>query len=185
MKWIAALTLIAGLFVGLNFVHAGDQVIELGGLKSKAPAGWKLQDPSNKLRLYQAVIKKVDGDKEDVELVVFFFGKGGGGGTQENINRWKGQFLPPEGKTIDEASKLEKYKVGTAADVVLLDISGTFKYKNPPFSPTAKEERKEGFRRFNVIFDTDNGAYFITLTGPAKTMAKTKDAFDGWIKAFK
>ena len=50
---------------------------------------------------------------------------------------------------------------------------------------TAKEERKENFPRINVIFDTDKGAYFITLTGPAKTMEKHKAAFDGWIKAFK
>lgn len=185
MRKIGVLTLALGLLVGLNVLQAGDPIIELGGLKSKAPAGWSMQNPSNKLRMYQAVVKKVEGDKEDAELVVFFFGAGGGGGTEENIKRWKGQFLPPDGKTIDEASKLEKYKVGTAADVVVLDISGTFKYKNPPFSPTAKEERKENFRRFNAIFDTDKGAYFITLTGPAKTMQKNKDVFDSWVKSFK
>ena len=169
----------------MSVAYAGGEEIELGGLKSKAPAGWKRQDPSNKLRLYQMTIPKMEGDKEDTALVVFFFGKGGGGDTEANLTRWKGQFIAPEGKTIDEVSKLEKYKIGKQADVVCLDIAGTFKYKNPPFSPTAKEERKENFRRFNVIFDTDKGSYFITLTGPAKTMAKSKEAFDGWIKAFK
>lgn len=185
MRKLGTLTLVAALAIGLNWAYAGGDVVELGGLKSKAPAGWKVQEPSNKLRLYQMAIPKSDGDKEDGELVVFFFGAGGGGGTEENIKRWKGQFIAPEGKTIDDVSKVEKYKVGTAADVVCLDISGTFKYKNPPFSPTAKEERKENFRRFNVIFDTDKGAYFITLTGPAKTVAKQKEAFDSWIKSFK
>jgi hypothetical protein len=185
MKKISALALCSALLVGLNFVHAGGEAIEIGGLTSKAPAGWKKQEPASKLRTYQFAVPKVEGDKEDAELVVFFFGTGGGGGTEDNIKRWKTQFIAPEGKTIEEVSKLEKYKVGTGADIVSLDISGTFKYKNPPFSPTAKEERKENFRRFNVIFDTDKGAYFITLTGPAKTMAKSKEAFDGWIKAFK
>lgn len=185
MRKIGALTLAVALMVGLNFAYARGEVVELGGLKSKAPAGWKVQEPSNKLRLHQMSIAKADGDKENAELVVFFFGAGGGGGTEENIKRWKTQFIAPEGKTIDEVSKLEKYKVGAVADVVCLDIAGTFKYKNPPFSPTAKEERKDNFRRFNVIFDTDKGAYFITLTGPAKTMQKQKEAFDGWIKAFK
>jgi hypothetical protein len=184
MKKISALALCIALLVGLNFVGAGEAV-DLGGLTSKAPAGWKKQEPASKLRTYQFAVPKVEGDKEDAELVVFFFGAGGGGGTDDNIKRWKTQFIAPEGKTIEEVSKLEKYKVGKGADVVCLDIAGTFKYKNPPFSPTAKDERKENFRRFNVIFDTDKGAYFITLTGPAKTMAKSKEAFDGWIKAFK
>jgi hypothetical protein len=185
MRKIGSIASALALLAGINFVYAGGEVIELGGLKSKAPAGWKNENPSNKLRMYQMQVPKIDGDKDNAELVVFFFGAGGGGGIEENIKRWKTQFIPPDGKSIDESSKLEKYKVGTAADVVALDIWGTFKYKNPPFSPTAKEERKENYRRFNVIFDTDKGAYFITLTGPAKTMEKQKAAFDGWIKAFK
>src|SRR5437870_4144460 len=104
MKKIAALTLIATLLVGLNFVHAGGETVDLGGVTSKTPAGWKSQKPSNKFRVYQFAVPKADGDKEDAELVVFFFGIGSGGGTDDNLNRWKGQFLPPEGKTIEEAS---------------------------------------------------------------------------------
>jgi hypothetical protein len=181
MKTISVLAML----VGVNFAFAGDEVIELGGLKSKIPAGWKVEKPSNKLRKYQVSIPKVEGDADNAELVVFFFGPGGGGGTDDNIKRWKTQFIAPKDKTIDEVSKVEKYKVGKEADVVCLDISGTYKYKFPPNDPRAKEERKENYRRFNVIFDTDKGAYFITLTGPAKTMAKNKEAFDGWIKAFK
>lgn len=185
MKSIGVIIAAIASVVGLNAFAGQSPTIDLGGLTSKAPENWKMQQPSNKLRTYQAVVPKVDGDKEDAELVIFFFGANGGGSTEDNIARWKGQFIAPEGKTLDEASKLEKYKVGKGADVVCLDISGTFKSKNPPFSPTAKEERKPNYRRFNVIFDTDKGAYFITLTGPAKTMAKNKEAFDSWIKAFK
>ncbi len=185
MRKIGVLSMALTLVVGLNLASAGGEVVELGALKAKAPAGWKRQDPSNKLRLFQFQVAKVDGDKEDAELVVFFFGKGGGGGIDENLKRWKGQFIAPEGKTIEEVSKIEKYALGKSADIVCLDISGIYKYKNPPFSPTAKEERKENFRRFGVIFDSDDGPFFITLTGPAKTMAKNKASFDGWIKSFK
>jgi hypothetical protein len=175
---------LALLPAGLNYVYAGGQAVELGGLTSKTPAGWKMQEPSNKLRLYQMAVPKIEGDKEDAELIVFFFGAGGGGTTDDNLKRWKGMFIPPEGKSIEEASKVEKFKVGKDADVVYLDVSGTYKYKNLS-DPRAKEVRKDDFRRFGVIFDTDKGAYFITLTGPAKTMQKNKEAFDGWIKAFK
>lgn len=184
MRTIAALTL--SLLIGINVAIAGEgEVVELGGLKSKVPAGWKMQAPSNKLRKYQAQLPKADGDKDNTELVVFFFGPGGGGGVDDNIKRWKTQFRAPEGKTIDEVSKVEKYKIGKEADVVVLDITGIFLSKFPPNDPQAKVVPKENYRRFNVIFDTDKGAYFITLTGPEKTVAKHKAAFDGWIKAFK
>ena len=185
MRKFGALSLSMALLVGLHAVHAGGQTVELGGLTSKTPAGWKMQEPSNKFRLYQMSVAKAEGDKEDAELIVFFFGAGGGGGIDDNLKRWKGMFIPPDGKSIDEVAKVEKFKIGKVADVVYLDIHGTYKYKNPPFDPNAKEVRKSNFRRYGVIFDTDKGAYFITLTGPAKTMEKTKDAFDGWVKAFK
>jgi hypothetical protein len=185
MREISALALAITVTIGLNFVHAGGEAVELGGLKSKTPESWKKQTPSNKLRTCQFAVPKAEGDKEDAELVVFFFGKGGGGSNEDNIKRWKGQFVAPEGKTMDEATKIEKFKVGKVADVVYVDMHGTYKYKNPPFDPNAKEVRKEGFRRIGVIFDTDEGPYFITLTGPAKTMEKSKESFDGWIKAFK
>jgi hypothetical protein len=169
----------------VNYAFAGGDTLELGSLKSKTPANWKKQEPSNKLRMAQYLVPKTDGDKEDAELVVFFFGKGGGGSNDDNIKRWKGQFIAPEGKTIDEATKVERFKLGQAADVIYVDMRGTYKYKNPPFDPNAKEVRKENFRRIGVIVDSADGPFFITLTGPAKTMEKNKTAFDGWIKAFK
>lgn len=183
MKRIGILMLAAASLVVVDFAWAGGQEVDLGGLKSKTPDNWKMEKPAGNLRKFQFALPSADGDKEGAELVVFSFG--GNSSVDENIARWKAQFIAPEGKSIDDMAKVEKYKVGKAADVVCLDISGTFKSKFPPNDPKAKEQRKENFRRFNVIFDTDKGVFFITLTGPAKTMAKNKDAFDGWIKAFK
>jgi hypothetical protein len=185
MRKIGVVTLGLAMLVAVNVVYAGGDVIELGSLKSKAPAAWKREKPSNKLRTAQFVLPKSDGDKEDAELVIFFFGKGGGGSNEDNIKRWEAQFIAPEGKTIDEATKVDKFKIGTVADVVYVDMHGTYKYKNPPFDPNAKEVRKQDFRRIGIIFDSDDGPFFITLTGPAKTVTKHKESFDSWIKAFK
>ncbi len=143
-----------------------------------------MEKPSNKFRAYQYRVPKAKGDLEDAELVVFYFGQGGGGDVDDNIKRWKGFFVPPEDKTIDEMSRVEKFKVGNVA-VTYLDVRGTFLYKNPPFDPNAKTQRKRDFRRFGVVFDSEKGPYFITLTGPAKTMAENKAGFDNWIKGFK
>jgi hypothetical protein len=158
--------------------------VTLDNLKSRTPADWKMQQPSSKLRAYQFAVPKVGGDKEDAELLIFFFGPGGGGGVAENLKRWQGFFQPPEGKSIDDVSKVEKFNVGNVK-VTYLDVQGTYLYKNPPFAPNAKVERKANFRRFGVIFESPNGPYFITLTGPGKTMEQAKKGFDSWLKNFK
>ena len=120
---------------------------------------------------------------QDAELAIFFFGPGGGGSDADNIKRWKGQFQPPEGKSIDDVAKLDKFKVGKV-EIVYLDIEGTYLFK-PPFDPNAKAKAFPDYRRFGVIFASDNGPYFITLTGPAKTIAQHKKGFDEWLKGFK
>ena len=175
----------AMMLLTVGFVYAGGETVELGSLKSTTPANWKRQPPSNKLRMAQFAIPKADGDKDDGELAISHFGKGGGGSNDDNIKRWKDQFFPPEGKTIDEVTKINMFKLGKAADIVYVDIPGTYKHRFPPFDPNAKVTRKENYRSLNVILDSDDGLFFIRLIGPAKTMEKAKAGFDGWIKGYK
>jgi hypothetical protein len=159
-------------------------VVTLDGLKSRTPANWKVQRPSNEMRAYQFLIPRAEGDKKDAELVIFFFGAGSGGTAADNIKRWKGQFDPPQGKTIEQVSKLEKFKVGDV-DIAYLDISGTYLYKFPPFAPNAKVTPLPGYRSLGVYFGSKNGPYFIKMTGAAKTVAQNKKGFDDWVKSFK
>jgi hypothetical protein len=69
--------------------------------------------------------------------------------------------------------------------VTCLDVQGTYLSKFPPFDPNAKVVRKDNYRRLGVVFDSPNGPYFITLTGPGRTVEANKKAFDDWLKAFK
>jgi hypothetical protein len=181
MRKFSALAVGIVVVVGLNFVRAGGEAVELGGLTSKTPEGWKKQKPSNTLRKFQFLVPKVDGDTEDADLAVFAIG----GNKKQNIERWKAAFLAPKGKTIDDVAKVEEYKVGKVASVYCLDITGTYKYKKMPGDAREKEQLKENYRRFTVLFDTAEDSFTITMVGPAKTMAKNKEAFDSWIKAFK
>ena len=57
------------------------------------PTTWKQSPASNNLRTAQFAIPKVEGDRDDAELVVYFFG-GAGGGVNANLERWSGQFQP-------------------------------------------------------------------------------------------
>jgi len=186
MKKIALV--LAALAVGwTGHVAAGGKgtAVELDGLKSTAPAAWKAGTVESKFRVYEFKIPKADGDKDDAELVIFHFGEGGGGGVAENLKRWKGMLAaPPGGKTIDESAKVDKIKVGDVPTTVL-DVSGTYLYKFPPFAPNAKITPKENYRLIGVVFESPKGPYFFRLTGPAKTVEANKKGFDEWIKAFK
>ncbi|MEI7687261.1 MAG: hypothetical protein WCL32_19760 [Planctomycetota bacterium] len=165
-----------------TFAHADE--VTLDNLKSTTPASWKSEKPSNKFRAYQFTVPKAKGDDADAEIVIFFFGPGGGGGTAENLKRWKGMFDAPEGKSIDDVSKVETFKI-PKAEITYLDVKGTYLSKFPPFDPNAKLTRKENYRRLGVVFESENGPYFITVTGPANTVAAAKTDFDNWLKNFK
>jgi len=172
---LAALLLMSPLVV-----RAADNVVEIDGLKSKAPAAWKEEKSTSAMRKAQFKIEKVAGDKEDAELVIFFFGKGGGGSLDDNLKRWKSQFKDSAG----EKAKVEKFKVGDI-NVTYMDISGTYLFKERPADPNSKAIEKPDFRALNVFFASPNGPYYFKLTGPAKTIEGQKKAFEEWVKNFK
>lgn len=158
-------------------------VVEVDGLKSTAPAAWKKEEAANAMRAYQFVVPKADGDKEDATLVISYFGPGGGGGVPANLERWKGQFEPPAGKTIADVFKVEKLKVG-AVPATYVDVQGTHLFKARPFDPNAQVEKKADYRMIAVVFESPKGPYFFRLVGPAKTVAANKAKFDEWLKNF-
>lgn len=179
--WIAcSFTVTAGLIVA-GQLSAGDKkgtVVNLEGLKSETPADWKMEKPINKLRLYQF---SLPGKEKDADLAVFYFP--GGGSVDANVKRWKDRFIAPKGKSIEDISKIEKFKVGDA-EVTFLDISGTY-IEQSPTKPNAEKVRREGYRFFGIYVDHKNGPHFITVTGPAETLESHKAAFDRWLKNFK
>jgi hypothetical protein len=160
-------------------------VVTLDGLTSRAPADWKETPTTSELRFKQFALPKQGDDKDDAELVIFFFGPGGGGGVQQNLERWKGMFQPPEGKKIDDVAKVEESKVGEVK-LVYLDINkATYLYKARPFDPNAKAEPRPNYRMLAVIFGSPKGPYFLRVIGPEKTVTHHKKGFDEWLKNFK
>jgi hypothetical protein len=163
---------------------AADQkgtVVDFDGRKSTTPAAWKEREPASTMRFMQFQLPKVQGDKDDAELIIF---KGIGGSVQDNVKRWKEQFQPPKGKTIDEVSKVTEFKVGNSM-LTYLDVQGTYKFKSPPLDPKAKEELKTDYRMLAVHFEGPKNVYHIKLTGPAKTVEHYQKGFDEWLKGFK
>lgn len=156
-------------------------VVDLDGLKSTTPGDWKEEAPANRMRYMQFGLPKKGGDKEDAELVLF---KGLGGGSKNNVERWKGMFIPPEGKKIDDVAKVKEIKIG-GRPAVYVDIQGTYKVKLQPFNPRSKVVKKPNYRMLAIYFDGADNPYQIKLTGPAKTVEAYKKGFDEWVKNFK
>ena len=153
-------------------------VVELDGIKAAVPADWKKEKPKSNLRYAQFRVPRAEGDEEDAELVLF---RGLGGTVKQNVDRWKGQFIPPEGKTLDDVSTTKETKVGGFA-AIYLDVRGTFKDGVPGSNKVTK---RPGYRMLALQVDGDKNPYHIKLTGPAKTIAKHKKNFDKWLEAFK
>jgi hypothetical protein len=151
--------------------------VKLDSLQSAVPAEWVWERPETRFRLYQFRLPRAAGDSTDAQLVVFYFGPQGGGGVAENLKRWKEMFEPPAGKTIEEVSTVEKFQVA-GVPITYLDVRGTYLEKTPPFAPNAKIVRHPNYRRLGVIFSSAQGPYFITLTGPERTVEQHKLAFD-------
>lgn len=156
--------------------------VTIDGLTSKPPAEWKEVKTTSQMRFKQFAVPKVEGDETDAELIIFFFGPGGGGGVQANIDRWKGMFKPPAGKDIDDVAKTLEMTVGKVK-ITYFDVTGTYLYRSRPGDP--KVEERPNHRMLAVIFESENGPYFIRLVGPEKTVTHHKKGFDEWLKNFK
>jgi hypothetical protein len=170
-----------GALVGLS-AAAEDKgtVVELDGVSSRTPADWKQEEPAGRMRFAQFRLTKKGDDKYDAEVVIF---KGIGGSTKDNINRWKSQFTPPEGKAIDDVAKVEQIKIGDR-EATALDVHGTYLMKTRPFDPNDKGEKRPDYRMVAIQLEGKT-PYQIRLVGPASTIEAYKKGFDEWLRNFK
>lgn len=151
-----------------------------GTLGYSAPAGWQTRPPASSMRVAEFVIPKTDGDREDAELVIYYFGRGGGGGAEANIERWIGQMQQPDGHSSASIAKrgsrtTQELKIST------VDVSGTYVAE---MSPGATEHyNKPDFRLRAAVIETPKGPYYIKMTGPAKTMAAAGPAYEAFMSS--
>ena len=147
-----------------------------GGLTWTAPAGWKAQG-ERPMRAATYAVPKAAGDSEDGECAVFYFGPGQGGGVEANIQRWYGQFESASQPPAPRKAMAGKYKV------TYVEHGGTYKSGGPMMGTAAAQ--KPGFQLLGAIVEGPEGSVFFKLTGPAKTVAASKAAFEKMIQGIK
>jgi hypothetical protein len=140
------------------------------GVKMNIPETWKSKDTNSNVHLMQFAIPKGEGDKEDTEVSVWYFGLNGAGSVNENFQRWIDEF-----DAKDRKMKLTTGKC-PGGDYILMDISGT--WNRPVSTPQGglKVVHTTG-REIAVAVKGRQGDYFYRLMGPETTVAANVDAF--------
>jgi hypothetical protein len=140
------------------------------------PKEWETRPVSSKMRLAQFVLPGPGGD---AELVVYRF-PGGAGGAQANIDRWKGQFQAPEGKSIDDVTKTTSFQAGNLK-VTLVDVSGHYSAPERPGSSTMVDVPDA--RMLSAMIEGSGDAFFLKALGPRKTIEVWAKAYEDMLRA--
>ncbi|HTL42897.1 MAG TPA: hypothetical protein VL262_01075 [Vicinamibacterales bacterium] len=149
-----------------------------GHLTFHAPAAWHTRPPASSMRVAEFVIPHAPDDSEDAELIVYYFGAQGGGGAQANIDRWIGQMQQPDARPPADSAKTETRTINGLA-VTGVDVSGTYVAEVRPGA--SEHYNKPDFRLLAAVVSTPNGPYYIKLTGPSRTVAAAKPAYDAFL----
>ena len=167
-----------------GLVHADNKplTIKVGKLSATAPSGWTSEKPSNRLRSYQIKLAGEKGGPGDGELIVM---PESDPKAEKVFPRWKTQFVPPDGKSVDDISKASKLDGVKGATINILNVNGNWRYKERPFDPRSKEVIKENYRVVWVIVNDGDEATHIRLSGPKATIDHHYPAFEKWLRSLK
>ncbi|MFQ6675945.1 MAG: hypothetical protein ACE5LH_06325 [Fidelibacterota bacterium] len=153
---------------------AGSDQVQLGRLIATVPPGWFMEAPSSSMRMAQFRLPSEDPGREDAELAVF---SGIGGGTRDNLNRWFGQFVQPDGSSSSDKARVETITAGDMR-VTLADLTGTFTGSGMPMSQPVD---KPGYRLLAAIVETVDDTYYFKLVGPESTVGRWAGSFTTFI----
>ena len=145
------------------------------------PQGWQKQPTTSSMRVAEFALPRADGDAEDAQLVLYYFG-GSGGSVEANLQRWVSQMQQPDGRPSSAVARKETRTI-KGLKVTLLDVGGTYVAETAPGA--SERHNKQNFRLRAGVVETTSGPYFIKLTGPAKTVAQWDRAFEQFVASLK
>ena len=179
MRWSAvAVVLFSSLAVAADPKPA---VVKFGKLSATAPVEWKAEKVANRLRSHQFKLVSPMKDFAHAEVIVM---PESNPDPMKSFPRWKESFVPPDGKTLDDISKVSKFEVN-GLNVHVLDVTGSWKYKERPFDPSSKEVLKPEYRVIWAIVIAGDDATHLRLSGPMTVVEKFQPEFEKWIKSAK
>lgn len=151
-------------------------MIDLGAVAFKVPAKWSAQAPKSGMRRAQL---SAPGSAGDAELIVYFFGPQGAGSSQENVDRWIGQFSNPDGSAVSNAKQASRKVSGM--DITRLEVAGQYA---GGMNPAGQQQPGQANQRLiAAIVNTQSGPYYFKFLGPSASVTENLAAFDGLISS--
>lgn len=163
------------LLTGIWMPRVSAAEIKLGDFQLDVPEDWEQQEPKSRIIAYEFSAPAVEGDDADGRMTVM----AAGGSVEDNIERWYGQFVQPDGSSTKQRSKVEKVEIA-GQEVYLVDISGTFRDMPAPFAGGRAVDRPK-YRMLAAIIRTDNAQIFVKFYGPRATVTENEKAFRAMI----
>ena len=162
-----------GWLLGLVWFVCASQVTAQPSLQFDAPEEWARQPTSSSTRLAQFELPRIEGDTEDAEMVVFYFG-GEGGSLEANLERWTNQMLQPDDRPSADVATTTSFEVSNML-VTILDVPGIFAAEVHPGSKMRYYKR--GFRLKAAVVESPVGPFFFKVTGPDRTVTRWDPTF--------
>lgn len=161
--------------------HVSGEVglVDVGGLKFKAPEGWEYQHPASSMRRAEFGVR---GEAGTAGLVVYFFGNQGAGSAQANIDRWLSQFKKPDGSSVAAPQPVTRKIAGLKTTQV--EAAGTYVGGMGAGAPHAAEGQP-GQRMIATIVETPSGPFYFKFLGADETVIENRKALEGLFASMK
>lgn len=159
----------------------GGHIDTAGGLSWSAPAGWTV-GPDQQMRVRTYIVKPVDGDADNAECAVFYFGNGQGGDKESNLSRWANQFEQPDGGSSVDLAVVKDTEVNSLK-LTTIELNGTYKMSAGPMMEV--KEKKTGYRIMGAIVEGSQGMVFFKFVGPEKTIRASEADFKSLLNSVK
>lgn len=148
-------------------------------LNFDTPIEWTSVATESAMRVAQFQLPRAEGDPEDAELVVYYFG-GEGGAVEANLERWTNQMVQPDGRPSSDVATTTSFEVETLT-VTVLDVPGIYAAEVQPGS--GMRYYKRGYRLMAAVVETPSGPYFFKLTGPGRTVTGWESDFTSLLES--
>jgi hypothetical protein len=187
MTAVVRTTLMTTVFVVFGSLHShtcsaqSERAISLGEgkLVLQAPEKWVRREPRTRIVEHEFAVEGKKGQEAGRVTVM-----GAGGSIEDNIERWLGQFVQPDGKKSKEKAKIDK-KTIAGVPVHVVDVSGT--YKDMPGGPFARGKTidRADYRMLGAIIagGPSVGNYFIKFYGPQEIVKEHEKAFHKMVES--
>lgn len=146
------------------------------GLTWSAPEAWIEETPSSSMRRAQY---RVPGEGGEAECVVYYFGPGQGGDATANAIRWAQQFSQPDGRPSEEVLETQQIEVN-GVSVLLTEITGTY---GGGAMMGGSSQSLPDYMLLGAIAEGPDANWFFKFTGPEKTVAAHREAFESMIQS--